>query len=297
MSAAAPALERGMLPVTPPATDRLPPMLFLAALFHALVILGITFDAGLPDTSDSSLTLDVVVLTSTDQRIDAPDDAAYLADVSQSGAGNTSERRPAGALPSGADVPELPTELLGDFAPDVDPTELLAEPMLATVSAAVEKVTETDEPPETEPVARTAAALPRGALNDLPLPERSDASPELYDADPRELVFSVDTRESDLAAYLAGWKQRVEVEGTRFYNRQQLDSFASAASPVIEVAIDADGALAEIIVVSSSGNGTVDQAALTVLRQASPYPPIPDHLRSDYDSLRFRYRFEFAQVN
>ena len=297
MSDALPALERGMLPVTPPAVDRLPPMLFLAALFHALVILGVTFDIGLDDAANNSLTLDVVVLTSTDQRIDAPSDAAYLAEVSQSGAGNSAERRPSGAPPIGVDAPALQSELLGDFAPDVDPTELLATPLLATTSIVPDTVETTDDPPEQEPQPRDAAALPSGAAFDLPLPERNEANPELYDTDPRELVFSVDTRESELATYLASWKQRVETEGTRFYNRQQLDSFAAAASPIIEVAIDADGALAEIIVVRSSGNGTVDQAALTVLRQASPYPPIPGHLRSDYDSLRFRYRFEFARAD
>ncbi|MEL7538441.1 MAG: TonB family protein [Pseudomonadota bacterium] len=289
------ALERGMLPIVPPQTDRLPPMLFLAALFHALVILGVTFDAGLDRMGDNSLTLDVVMLTETTQRIARPSDAAYLAAVSQTGAGNTTERRPAGAPPPGVNAPQELTELLGDFAPDVDPTDIIAAPLLTTTAltdrTAVAEADEekTDPPPN-------PASLPTGAEAALPLPERNVTNTDLYDADPRELVFSVDTRESDLAGYLAAWKQRIETEGTRFYNRQQLDSFADSGSPIIEVAIDADGALAEIIVVSSSGNGSVDQAALNVLRQASPYAPIPQHLRADYDSLRFRYRFEFARV-
>ena len=290
-------MQPGMLPVTPPAPDRLPPMLFLAALFHALVILGITFDVGLDDVGNQSVSLDVVVLTSTDQRIDAPDDAAYLAAVSQSGAGNTDVREPAGALPSGLPLPSEQAEMLGDFAPDVDLSELQLDPELATQAQAARQVAADDKPPEDAAEPQRAQALPTGTPDDLPLPEQTEANPNLYDANPRELVFSVDTRESALSGYLADWKRRVEAEGTRFYNREQLASFADAASPVIEVAIDQGGSLAEIIVVRSSGNGTVDQAALTVLRQASPYAPIPAHLTSDYDSLRFRYRFEFARVN
>ncbi len=291
------AMERGMLPIKPPATDRLPPMLFLAALFHALVILGVTFDAGLTVSGDNSLTLDVVVLNSTEQRIDKPLDATYLAAVSQTGAGNSQEQQPAGAQPLGVANALEVSELLGDIAPEVDPNLFENIPEVTTSSRADRTTPDSTDEPEPEREAEEAISLPTGAENTLPLPERDDASPDLYDPDPRELVFSVDTRESELAGYLAAWKLRVETEGTRFYSREQLASFAAAASPVIEVALDANGDLTEIIVVRSSGTGVVDQAALNVLRQASPYAPIPAHLRADYDSMRFRYRFEFALVD
>ncbi|MEM8983031.1 MAG: energy transducer TonB [Pseudomonadota bacterium] len=296
MSSTPAALERGMLPVAAPDTDRLPPMLFLAALFHALVILGVTFDIGLPETSDTSLTLDVVVLSDTNQRIVRPDDAAYLAAVSQTGAGSTADRTPAGAPPPGVSAAGELTELLGDIAPDVDPTEFDLAAAVASSNPNAKQQSLNDKPPEPQETRTEPSSPPIGAAESLPLPEREWQQPELYDPDPRELVFSVDTRESELATYLATWKRQVEVAGTRFYNREQLASFADSGSPIIEVKIDTQGALAEIVVVRSSGSGNVDQAALNVLRQASPYPPIPVHLRTDYDSLRFRYRFEFARV-
>ncbi|MEM1261222.1 MAG: energy transducer TonB [Pseudomonadota bacterium] len=289
-------LERGMLPVTAPDTDRLPPMLFLAALFHALVILGVTFDIGLPEATDTSLTLDVVVLSDTNQRIVRPDEAAYLAAVSQTGAGSTSDRTPAGAPPPGVSAPGELTEMLGDIAPDVDPAEFDLAAAISSTDPAARSQALNDRPPEPEDSPSNPSSPPTGVEQSLPLPEREWQQPELYDPDPRELVFSVDTRESELATYLAAWKRQVETAGTRFYNREQLASFADSGSPIIEVKIDLEGSLTEIVVVRSSGNGSVDQAALNVLRQASPYPPIPGHLKDDYDSLRFRYRFEFARV-
>ena len=48
-------LAPDMLPVARPGDDRLPPMLFVATLFYALVILGVSFNVGmLPEPSDTT---------------------------------------------------------------------------------------------------------------------------------------------------------------------------------------------------------------------------------------------------
>jgi protein TonB len=67
----------------------------------------------------------------------------------------------------------------------------------------------------------------------------------------------------------------------------------ATANPVLEVAIRADGSLAEIIVRRSSGRKELDQAALSILRLASPFDPFPADLRQKYDELRFAYEWQF----
>jgi protein TonB len=62
---------------------------------------------------------------------------------------------------------------------------------------------------------------------------------------------------------------------------------------VLEVAIRADGSLGQIIVRRSSGRKELDQAALSILRLASPFDPFPSDLRKKYDELRFAYEWQF----
>lgn len=286
-----PGLTNDALPVTGQASDRLPPMLFLAALFHALIILGIAFDPGLTFRDSESLTLDVVVLTETDQRIERPDDAAYLAAVSQLGKGNTELEVDPGRLPSGQMViPEF-TELLGDLAPDESLEDLTNESIVAHKGDTRQQADEAESANDIKQ-ASAPQVQPPGAGETLPVPENLRNESRISNNSSRELVFGVDTRETVLAQYLAIWKARVETEGTQYFN-DQIRGITVRGAPVIEVAINADGSLAEIIVGRSSGDARIDQAALNVLRKAAPYQPIPHKLRKDYDSLRFRYIFQF----
>ncbi len=283
-----------MLPARPAASDRLPPMLFLAALFHALLILGLTFDPGLVFRADSSLTMDVVVLNETNQRIELSDQDAYLAAVSQKGGGDTELEVDTGRLPEGAEIITEVQELLGDFAPDEVVPETLAEAVVTTAG---------DGPNTAEPAEKSTTEesstpqSPEAGLDSIDvLPENMTGDSRITDKDPRELVFGVDTQESVLANYLARWKARIESRGTEYYNRQ-VSGLSVSGAPIIEVAIDANGDLQEVSVLRTSGDARIDQAALNVLRHAAPYDPIPGHLQKDYDTLRFRYKFQFELLN
>ena len=67
---------RLMTPIVP---DRLPAMLFLAALVHGILIIGVTFNAALTDPFADAISLEVTIVADPDQQIDRPDEAAYLA--------------------------------------------------------------------------------------------------------------------------------------------------------------------------------------------------------------------------
>ncbi|MDH3441562.1 MAG: hypothetical protein OEM63_12465, partial [Gammaproteobacteria bacterium] len=45
-----------------PAPDRLPPMLFLAALIHGILIIGVTFNAVLGDEFREAISLEVTIV-------------------------------------------------------------------------------------------------------------------------------------------------------------------------------------------------------------------------------------------
>ena len=98
------------------------------------------------------------------------------------------------------------------------------------------------------------------------------------------------TRESKLAPYLDAWRRKVERLGT--LNFPQI-ARNGAGNPVLEVSIRRDGSLGEAIIKRSSGRKEIDQAALSILRLASPFDPFPAELRKQYDELRFAYEWQF----
>ena len=80
---------RLLTPVTP---DRLPAMLFLAALIHGILIIGVTFNPEFNNPFADAISLEVTIVADPDQQIDRPDDATYLAQASQKGGGNITDQ-------------------------------------------------------------------------------------------------------------------------------------------------------------------------------------------------------------
>ena len=56
--------------VAPAVPDRLPAMLFLAALIHGILIIGITFNATITDQFAEAISLEVTIVADPDQQID-----------------------------------------------------------------------------------------------------------------------------------------------------------------------------------------------------------------------------------
>jgi protein TonB len=108
-----------------------------------------------------------------------------------------------------------------------------------------------------------------------------------------ELWITPDTRESIVAPYLDSWRQRVERIGTLNYPTAAQRAGVQA-SPVLEVAIDADGRLSKAEILTSSGFPDLDAAALAILKLASPFDPFPPDLAARYQTLRFAYEWQFT---
>ena len=279
--------------VAPARVDRLPAMLFLAALLHGILIIGVTFNPQMFENLTNAISLEVTIVADPDQRIDRPDNAEYLAQASQEGGGNTSEQvRPSAPIESVAPIDSLGEE---DGTSLVDSTvhETAADQVVTTRQDQQEKVPD-DPREEPQPNESTAIALERGSEQTLPLPQDERASMLLTDDDPRQLVVSADTSESNIAPYLDNWKRRIEAVGVAYFPELgDLDGIEG--SPTLEVSIDSSGNLQDVVIRKSSGSTVLDQAALDILRRASPFDPFPPAVAADYDSLRFAYKWLFTE--
>jgi protein TonB len=278
--------------VAPAVPDRLPAMLFLAALIHGILIIGVTFNPYLIDEISDAISLEVTIVADPDQQIDRPDEAEYLAQASQLGGGNTTaDVRPSSPLESVSPIDNLGVDD-GDSLLESTAHELSADQVLTTQNDQELEVSD-ELREEPQPENSTAIALESGSDQTLPLPQEENASMLIHDDDPRQLIISVDTRESNIAGYLDNWKRRIEAVGDEYF-AELGDLGELTGSPTLQVRIEVSGQLSEVIILKSSGSRVVDQAALDILRRASPYDPFPDEVMAEHDRVLFVYKFLFS---
>jgi protein TonB len=275
--------------------DRLPPMLFLAALIHGILIIGVTFNAVLGDEFSEAISLEVTIVADPEQNALQPEEAEYLAQANQEGAGNTQEQaRPSTRVASVVPI-DNPGLEDGNALDEANAVTASADEVLTSRS---EQELEVPDRPREDPEQSEslALALESGVEVTLPLPQDDIANAAIRDANPRELVTSVDTRESKIAGYLHNWKTKIESIGARYFPEIGVIDGISG-SPTLEVTITSSGQLHEVVVRRTSGSRVLDQAALNILRRAAPFDPFPEAVRVDYDKLRFAYKWQFSQAN
>jgi protein TonB len=275
-----------------PKPDRLPPMLFLAALIHGILIIGITFNAAIDDYFSDAVSLEVTIVADPERSFDRLDDAMYLAQASQEGSGNTEEQaRPSAPLESNVPIDNIGAED-GNALRDANVQDQSSDEVLATRSARDESVVNDPRMRENTRAAR-ALAMESGAETTLPLPRDASANFLVRDKNRRQIVVSADTRESNIAGYVDRWKRKIETVGQR-YLPEEIALEGLTGSPTLEVTIDATGELAEVVIRRSSGSAILDQAALNILERASPFEPFPEAVRLDHPELNFLYKWRFS---
>jgi len=276
------------------AGDRLSSTAFLAALFHGILILGITFSARTAGTDDLTSSMEVVLVTSEYEDREPSASAVLLAQQNLAGVGNAApdvavRTAPGLTLPAntlgpaqdGGDAAVRP----GQPSPTRNP-----EPVLLTKDST--SVAQDEGQPDRELEAQQSM-LP-STSNAIEIVGRFDTTTAIPDARARELLISANTRESLIATYLSTWKNKVEQVGTLNFPFAA-NQAARVKYPVLEVAISADGRLREVVIRSSSGQQDLDQAAMQILRLAAPFEPFPKGLRAEYDVLRFAYEWRFSE--
>jgi protein TonB len=107
-----------------------------------------------------------------------------------------------------------------------------------------------------------------------------------------ELWVTPDTREALLAPYLVAWRTKIESLGTMNFPQAAWRA-PGTRNPDVEVVILADGTLESATVVHSSGSPKLDQAAVDILKLASPFDPFPKEMADRYRLLRFTYGWQF----
>ena len=274
-------------------SDRLSSTLFIAVLLHGIVILGVTFTADPLGISDQLPTLKVTLLVDTQNIEREPDDHDYLAQRNQQGAGQAQDLGRAAAAPAVSDPLTVAGSPLGGDLSEARPrSEAQDAERLVTRSPSDNSILASPDPNEAE------AAVPMRAMALMNNPAMHTSVADLDEetsvaADHgRELLINPATKQAGIAGYLNQWRRRVERIGTlNFPSSARRD--ANTRWPTLEVVIDQGGDLVEIVLREPSGDAALDQAALSILRMAAPFDPLPPEISADYDVLRFAYEWQF----
>lgn len=274
-----------------PVWDRLLTMVFFAALLHGMVITGLTFSKGPKEQDSTPPGLEVLLVSDELPEADRNPQAAYLAQRTQLGSGNTKKpvkphnRASAAPIPPHAGTPEGDTLTARGEAPGGPDDSVLTTTAWRTNVVFVADA------------GGAASARNRPLLIDTPAappgPTDEQGEAQLRGPNRDELWITPDTRAAALAPYLDAWRRKVERIGTLNFPTAARVT-AAHGSPLVAVAIDSSGTVVLAEIRRSSGDPELDQAALGTLRLASPFDPFPPELAARYRVLHFAYEWQFT---
>ncbi|MDY6942147.1 MAG: TonB family protein [Pseudomonadota bacterium] len=299
-------------PATPPATveigsgDRLATTLFFAALLHGLVILGIGF-SGEPVRMPSALNSKLEVTLIKGQSGETPDDPQYLAQIDQTGSGNTEEmRRPRGAMQSQSvveneGIPDA-NDVLSELAaseenPDPNTPEDLPSPSSEQIlTQTADDRREMDSSPQTSAADRSqstrVARLILQSADNLDLSAENTPEALTTAKQPRVKRIAVNTKSNVYAPYLYYWRLKIEEVGNLNFPDEVLRQ-GLHGDVTVEVSIKQDGSLEQARVVVPSPHRLLDDAALRILYLAAPFAPFSEEMRAEADTVRFVWKWRF----
>jgi protein TonB len=258
--------------------DRLVVSVLLAAALHALLILGVSFTPETPSHEDKLPTLDITLVTP--RNTPPPQEADYLAQISQDGGGNTAEKiRPQ------LEQATQPAVAAPPPSPAAGETRRLA----STQGQRKVQVADAAKP---APAAPTAAELINRSLELASIDAQLRQSMQAYSQRPRQAFISARTQEFKYASYMNEWVGKVERVGNLNYpdeaRRQNI-----TGSLMLQVAINTDGSVRNIRLLRASGYKVLDDAAIRIVQLAAPFAPLPPEIRKDTDILHITRTWEF----
>ena len=274
--------------------DRLGMTLFLAAMFHGIVILGVTFSLSPPAESESLPTMDVILVQTQDPS--QAEDAKYLAQVSQQGGGDDQEQNRPTDLFTAPSLTKNPGMAMTTSQQQQASQKQVEKVAMLHQESASHSVDTDDKKQSPDDVTLVDQQNQNRNLKQARLAHELSTRIEHQAETPRTKYLNSSTREFVPAAYMREWINRVERIGNLNYpdqaRRRQL-----SGTLILDVVINADGELVKTDLRQSSGHQLLDDAAKRIVELAAPYSPFPPKLRQEADVIHITRSWEFLNDN
>jgi protein TonB len=263
----------------------------LSILLHAIV-LSLKFGFLDPGRSRAALqVLDVVLVNSKSPTRPAQPDV--LAQANLDGGGNVDEdRRAKTPLPVSREV---------EHGDDIKRARKRVQELeakqreLVTQTQSQVNVTQATPHPEATPepqVTPSGADLMNSALALARLEAQIARKIDEYNKRPRKQFVGARAAESRFAQYVEAWRQKIERIGTLNYPESARGRIYGSLR--VTVSIKSDGSIDDVQIDRPSEYKVLNDAALRIVRLASPFAPFPSDIRKDTDILVITRTWTFA---
>jgi len=262
--------------------------LFLAAVVHVVIGLGINFTA--PHPEQVSRSIDITLVNMPTQK--APEQAQLLAQENQIGAEEQSRKQepPPQQLSSQDDSHAKPIQKNAS-----EPSEPSAAKKLITQKKAEKKIVTANKKPETGQHTEKRPQLTAEMLQQQIAQLGTEIRLNQQTAEQTKIKFvdSVSTHKYVAAQYMKDWEDKVERTGNLNYPEVAAKKNFSGTL-TMDVGIKADGSIYSIRINQSSGNPELDEAAKKIVRMSAPFAPLPGDLRKELDVLVITRVWKFS---
>ncbi|MFT4726078.1 MAG: protein TonB [Granulosicoccus sp.] len=278
-------------------TDILTIALFVAAIAHAIVLLGVSFRPALEEMRTPP-TLEVI-LVQKKEVVDEEklEEASYLAQFSQDGGGQTDENtRPSSPFASDIDsdsdgLASAPV-LASAPAPAVNSAEEIITAVFSDEVIATEITTETTD----EIDAPAGTVFVEQNLEIAKLAAEINRQQEEFAKRPKKKHINARTKEAASAEYMYQWVEQVERVGNLNYPDAARRNELTGAL-ILVVGIYKNGEIESVSVDDSSGHTLLDDAAVRIVELAAPFAPMTGRLAEETDILYIVRTWEFQSSN
>ncbi len=274
--------------------DRLFFTLFLAISIHVTLILGIGFDLF---TSAVPRQIIEVTLTNTPSE-EAPKEADFMAQENQLGSGDLEDKQ-APTTTEPANYTDQEIKQTRPVYPEAAPQQhfLANEQILnsKTSTRTVDQELIAEEPVETRSHDSTDRSPLRKELSLASLDTQLGIIDQTRTRDTRTYqISSVSALKTVDAYYVTQWIKKIHRIGKLNYPAEARKR-RIYGDLRLTVALLPDGTVKNIQVQRSSGHKLLDDAAVRIVRLASPFAPFPEQLRRQYDLLEITRTWVFSK--
>lgn len=271
-------------------SDSLSVWLFIAAVIHAIVLVGVTFAPPKPQVISKAI--EVTIVNSATKK--APENAKYFAQNNQIAAGLENQK----PIPVEKKKPHKGQDKKKQLESKAANTQMAIQHRLITQKTASKKLVSAEKHENKQDNGENSQPQPELSIEELDkqiaqLGAKIQYLKESSEKTNIKSVNMISTHKYPAAEYVKDWERKVERIGNLNYpeiNGKQ--DFTGTLS--MDVGVRYDGVIYDIKIVKSSGIPELDKAAERIVNMSAPFAPLPESIIKELDVLRIRRVWSFS---
>jgi len=259
-------------------TDKILFCLFLAVLFHALLLFGVGFKV--PDLSKSSLNKTFQVVLAQFENEEKPEKADFIGQADQKGGGESEQA----LAPSAIDKAQFndPNEISSQpqFMQRQQTNDQMTPEFLTSSNGEITFQNQVEDQKENQPSIPDTDSLLQKSYQLSGLIANLDAEQINQSKKTKTRQVSAAIHRSSDALYLDTWRRKIEKIGNQNYPEKAKQE-KIYGNLTLKVAINQNGTVNNISIMKSSGEKLLDDAAIRIVRLAAPFKPLTKEMKKD----------------